>query len=170
MLEINHDNLIIQWFFHCLDGLIYYVKILFLYFVLNGMSIILQKWWIYLISLYSNQSSGCVCLYQKVMFLKLIRNTFLVCLLCDAGESVIWLILSNIFSFRMWLIFIVFFAQKIFEGIPKQIQCKYYNPDLVANLTCTYKPLSWKKAKYSFDGHLKDGVVIDNVMVMIFFI
>ncbi|XP_055308405.1 uncharacterized protein LOC129572465 [Sitodiplosis mosellana] len=75
------------------------------------------------------------------MFPKLIQNSLLFFLLCDAGES------------------------KIFEGIPKQAECKYYNPDLIANFTFTYKPLGWKKAKYSIDGYMKEGVEIDNAVI-----
>lgn len=56
--------------------------------------------------------------------------------------------------------------QKTFETTPKQIECTKFNKDLVANLTCSYKRLGWKKAKYNFDGYLKSGVQIDNAVVM----
>lgn len=58
-----------------------------------------------------------------------------------------------------------FIFQKTFEGIPKHMACTKFNSDLISNFTCSNKKLGWKKAKYSFDGYIKPGIEINNLIV-----
>lgn len=56
--------------------------------------------------------------------------------------------------------------QKIFEAKPMKHECTNYDSNLIVNLTCGYKPLDWKKAKYNIDAYIKEGVEINDLVVI----